>query len=200
VRALLVVVLIAGTAHAQQAPGQAMTQPPAAPSVMDDRWAVALALASEGLKPNASGAQNVQFAGLELSGRYRYRPAIEFGLSLIALGSKGDLGSGGLWADVRYRFYAEHAWNPYALVGLGVQSAGGKNDGDTANKGRGAFHLGGGLEWRFAHAFAAFTELDLVSIGKNDQVIAPLVIDNNYLLERYHLGGLELSLGASYYF
>lgn len=192
--------LIAGTAYAQQAPGQAMSQPPA-PSVMDDRWAVALALASEGLTPQTSGAKNVQFAGLELSGRWRYRPALEFGLSIIALGSKGDLSSGGLYADFRYRFYAENAWNPYALVGLGVQSAAGKNDGATATKGRGALHLGGGLEWRFTHSFAAFTELKIVSIAQNSNVVMlDAVITNQYLLERYHLGGLELSLGGTFYF
>ena len=197
-RALCVVVLIAGIAHAQ-APGQTPQQA-AAPSVMDDRWAVALGLATEGLKPRTPGAQNVQFAGLELGGRFRYRPAIEFALSLVLLGSKGDIGSGGLWADFRYRFYAERPWNPFALVGLGVQSAAGKNDGDTATKGRGALRLGGGIERRFG-SFAAFAELKLVSIAHNPDVVEPATgISNQYLLERYGDGGLELSLGGTYYF
>jgi len=215
VRALWLIVLAASTAYAQ-APGDVPPQPaqrsqqrpaapaaapaPSAPGVMDDRWAVAFALASEGFTPKVSGSSNVQFAGIELSGRFRITPAIEVAASLLAGGSKGDLSTGGVFADFRYRFFPESAWNLYVLAGLGAVSAGSKNGSDAEKRGRGALRLGVGGERRFGH-LAVYAELCAIGVGENKDVGAQTtqqLVD--YELERYALSGGALVVGGTYYF
>jgi hypothetical protein len=199
VRSLAVVVVLAAAPSAfAQAPGQTAAPSAPASSVIENPWAVALGLVSEGLKPEVSAGSNVQFAGLELAGRYRFRPTMEVALSLSVAGSKGDLGTGGLFADFRYHFRAEERWNFYALAGLGVVQAGSKNGTDMEKKGRGALHLGGGGEVRFGHV-AVFAELTLLGVAPNTEV-PDQSLSTAYLLERYGLSGGSLALGATYYF
>ena len=101
--------------------------------------------------------------------RFRITPPIEVALALLAGGSKGDLSTGGLFADVRYRFFAENVWNFYALAGIGLVSAGSKNGSDAEKKGRGSLRLGVGGERRFGH-FAVFAELCAIGVGQNKDV------------------------------
>jgi hypothetical protein len=166
---------------------------------MGSPWAIALGLESEGLTPQVSGAPTTQFAGLELAGRYRFRPTMEVALTVSAAGSKGELGTGGLIADFRYRFRAEEHWNVYVLGGLGVVQASSKNGTDVEKRGRGALHVGGGTEYRFAH-LALFAELTLLGVAKNPEVPDAAPPTTAYLLERYGLSGGALVVGATYYF
>src|SRR5687767_13715092 len=116
-RSLLVVVLLASTAYSQ-APGEVQPVAPAQePSVMDRRWAVAMSVGTLGLKPDREDADNVSFGMLELAGRFRIRSWIEVGLSFYGGGAtKGELSTGGVFIDGRYRFLAERPWNVYALL------------------------------------------------------------------------------------
>jgi hypothetical protein len=201
VRVLFVLLLTTRVAFAQ-APGEAPAAPaaPAARTVMANRWAVALDLGSIGLTPKTSGADTTSFGMLELSGRFRIRPAIEVGLMVFGGGSAGNLSTSGLFADFRYRFLADRPWNVYALAGFGVVSAADKMDSSTETKGRGAVRIGGGVERRFEH-FALQAELRFVAVAQNRDVEATdSVTTQAYLLERYGLGGGSLSIGASYYF
>jgi hypothetical protein len=201
VRSPAAVVLAIAPAAFAQAPGQ--TAAPAAPAssvpVMEHAWAIALGLASESLTPQTSDAPAVHFVGIELEGRYRLRPAVEVALSLFTAGSKGDLGTGGLFADFRYRFRAEERWSAYALGGVGIVQAGSKNATDTERRGRGALHIGAGAERRFAH-LALFLELTLLGVAKNPGVPDVATPTTAYLLERYGLSGGALVVGSTYYF
>lgn len=199
-RALPILLVLSATAYAQ-APGQVQPGPAGAPrpSVMDDRWAVALGLATEGLTPqHVDGASNVQFAGLELAGRYRITPPIEIALSLFAAGSAGDLSTTSVFADFRYRFFADRPWNVYLLAGLGVASAGSKHGSDAQKKGRGAVRFGIGGERRFGR-LAIYAELRVIGIGSN---LTAMNTDNSTAayLSRYSLGGGALELGGTFYF
>ena len=196
----LLVLTATGTAYAQ-APGQVRpgAAGPARPSVMDDRWAVAFGLATEGLTPqHVDGASNVQFAGLELAARYRITAPIEVALSLFAAGSAGDLSTASVFADVRYRFFADRPWNVYLLGGLGVASAGSKHGTDAQKKGRGAVRFGIGGERRFGR-LAIYAELRVIGIASNPTAMHT---DNSTAddLARYSLGGGALELGGTFYF
>ena len=192
---LLAVLATAGVAHAQ-APGQ-VTPAAAAPSVTAAPWTVSLALGSEGLTPKFDGASNVQFLGFELSGRYRFTPAIEVALSLFLGGSAGQIATSSIFADFRYHFFPEHAWSFYALGGLGVLSAHGKDPTDTQKKGRGALRLGLGGDRRFGR-FSIFGELYVVGAGDNKD--APTDSSTGGHLARDSVSGGALELGAAYSF
>ena len=181
-----------------------MPAPPAAapPGVMADRWAIGLDIGSLGLKPQTTGAQNVDFGELELAARFRLRPELELGASFFGGGSKGDLSAAGFYADVRYRFLADRPFNVFATGSLGVAAVAGKNATDTEKAGRGSLRLGAGLEYRFAFGLALEAQLRLVAVAENKKVPslggAPLTVQ--YELERYGLGGGSLVIGAVYYF
>jgi hypothetical protein len=192
VRAVLIVLAMTGVASAQ-APGQVV---PSAESVMARRWSVAMSLGGESLKAGTDGAKAVGFGMLELSGRFRLRPAIEFALDLAAGGNQG-ISTAGLYLEVRYRFMAERPWNPYALFDLGVASAADKTGTDTEKKGRGSFRIGGGIERRIGN-FGVEATLRLVGVAENRSVIA--IQTRGQELARYGDSGAELVLGGSYFF
>ena len=198
-RSLILVALLAATAHAQ-APGEVAPQ---TPGVMLDRWAVNVALGGESATAHADGASNVGFALIEVSGRFRIRADIEVALTLGGGGgntSEGDFSTGGLYADVRYRFLAERAWNVIALVGLGVESIGFKNVGSPDNKARGSVRIGGGVERRFGH-FALEADLRLFEIAENkDAIMLDELVTAGSQLARYGVSGVTLTLGGTYYF
>jgi len=208
--ALAVVLAIAGDAHAQ-APGQVDPQaappaPPAAaptpsPTVMQRRWAVAASIGSETLQAKADGAPKVPFGVIEVALRLRVVPVFELGLSFTGGGaSEGDLTTGGLYLEGRYRFLAENPWNLFALLSLGVASVAPKEgSSDTERQGRGSMRLGGGIERRFG-AFALEATLRLVGIGKNEEVPLAAPPTNDNAMTRLGVSGGTISLGALYYF
>jgi hypothetical protein len=204
--ALAVVLAIAGDARAQ-APGQVTPQvappaPPAAPStVMQRRWAVAASIGSETLQAKTDGAPKVPFGVLEVALRLRVAPVFELGLSFTGGGAtEGDLTTGGLYLEGRYRFLAENRWNLFALASLGVASVAPKDgSSDTEKQGRGSMRLGGGIERRFG-AFALDATLRLVGIGKNPEVPMAVPATNDNAMTRLGVSGGTISLGALYYF
>jgi hypothetical protein len=168
---------------------------------MDKRWAINLSFGSQTLTPDVADAPKVAFAIVELSGRFRIRPHIELGLFFAGGGAmKGTLSSGSAFVDFRYRFMAERELNLFGLVGLGVVSAAQKDAGEVEARGRGALRLGGGIEWRFARAWAAAAELRLLGVGENPEVPAPSPEHLNYQVARYALSGGSITLGATFYF
>jgi len=206
--ALAVVLAIAGDAHAQ-APGQVNPQaappppPAAAPSstVMARRWAIAASIGSETLQAKADGSPKVPFGVLEAALRLRVAPVFELGLSFTGGGAtEGDLTTGGLYIEGRYRFLAENPWNLFALASLGVASVAPKEGStDTEKQGRGSMRLGGGIERRFG-AFALEATLRLVGIGKNEEVPMAVPATNDNAMTRLGVSGGTISLGALYYF
>lgn len=198
-RALLILLATAGTAAAQ-APGQVQLVPDARPaSVMDRRWSVSASLGSLGLRADRDGADNVSFGMLELAGHFRIRAFVDVGLSIYGGGAtKGELSTGGLYIDGRYRFLAERPWNLWALLSLGVASAADKDGSDDAKRGRGSVRVGFGVERRF-RAFALHAELRLVGIGENKD-FTPAAITPNDEVAKSKLNGGSLTLGGSFYF
>jgi hypothetical protein len=191
-RALLVMVAFPAVAHAQ-APGEVA---PARPSVMENRWAVSVALAGESLTAKTDDAKPVGFGGLELAGRYRIRPTIEVSLAFSAAGNQG-IGTVGFYLEGRYRFLPERPWSPFAGLSLGVASVGDKTGNETERKGRGALRLSGGIERRIGN-FGIDATLRLVGIAENKDVMT--VVTAGQRLSRYGVSGGELAIGASYYF
>jgi hypothetical protein len=170
-----------------------------APSVMDNRWAVAVGLGLQSLAPKLDGgAPSTGFVTFELSGRYRVARPIELGLSLGG-GTAGNASMSELFLDFRYRFWAERAFNIFAGASLGAAAAYDKtNETDDTKHGRGALRFVGGTEWRF-DTLALTAELRLLGIAENGNFQgAP--ITNGDMLARYGIGGGALVLGATYYF
>src|SRR6185503_923695 len=96
---------------------------PAPSTVMQRRWAIAASIGSETLQAKADGAPKVPFGVVEVALRLRVVPAAELGLSFTGGGAaEGDLTTGGLYLEGRYRFLAENPWNLFALASLGVAS------------------------------------------------------------------------------
>ena len=190
-RSLVVLALLTSIAHAQ-APGQTQE---AAPSVMDRRWSVDLALGGTILKAKTDGVKGVFFAGLELSARFRIRREVEVALAFDAAGNQG-IGLVGFFAEGRYRFNAERPWNPFVLVGLGVESVADKTGSSTEKQGRGAVRIGGGVERRFG-AWAANATFRLVAIGENKSVMTDTTAGEK--LSRYGTTGGELVFGGTFY-
>jgi hypothetical protein len=199
-RGLLVLVLLAGTAHAQ-APGQVQPVAPTdAPSIMDRRWSVSLSLGTLGLEPDVNGGgESVTFGMLELAGRFRIRLFVDVGLSIHGGGAgEGDLSIAGLYLDGRYRFLAERPWNLWALLSLGVASVAAEAQSDEAKQGRGSLRLGAGVERRF-RAWALHAELRLIAIGENKD-FEPTEISPANVMAKSPLNGGSLTIGGSFYF
>lgn len=199
-------VFVAGTGIAvAQAPGQAQLQPaePAAPSVMDRRWAVSAGIGWESFEAKVEDGAKVTFGMLDLAGRFRVKPAIELGLGLVAGGAEGgELTTGGLFVDIRYRFRAEHAWNIYVGLGLGVQSVATKDGTEDERKGRGALRVVPfGIERRWTGAmFALFGEVRVVGVAENKELAAPATPFPAWQFSRYGLGGGHVVFGTNLYF
>lgn len=176
---------------------------PAAPSssVMARRWAVSLAFGPEILRSKLDDAPRVTFGTLELSGRFRIRPAMEVALGGRGGGAaRGDLSTGGFYADFRYRFRPDQPLDFYAQIGLGVVSVAPKNGSDVEKKGRGALRFGGGVEWRFTPLLGVSFELRFVGIGENTEVPTPIAPSLDYEMSRYSVSGTQLALNTSLYF
>jgi hypothetical protein len=199
-RALVALLLLAGTASAQ-APGEVQPGPPQPmqqPSVMDRRWSVAASLGSLGLEPDRDDAGNVSFGMLELAVRFRIRAWIEVGLSGYGGGAmEGQLETGGLYLDGRYRFLAERSWNVFALLSLGVVSVAAEDATEPEKTGRGSIRLGAGVEKRF-RAFALQAELRLVGVGENKD-FEPMAITPNQEMAKKNLNGGSLTIGGTFY-
>lgn len=198
-RAVLVVVMVAGTAHAQ-APGEVQPLPaPAQPSVMDRRWSVGLSFGALGLGPDRDGADDVSFGMVELAARFRIRSFVDVGLSLHGGGAaEGDLTAAGIYLDGRYRFRAERPWNLWALLSLGVASVAAEDQTDEAKRGRGSLRIGVGVERRF-RLWALHAELRLVHVGENKD-FEPTAITPNDEMAKSKLNGGSLTIGGSFYF
>jgi hypothetical protein len=202
---LLILVALAGSAHAQ-APGETAAQPAAASptlppaGVMESRWAVDLALGGASLRPKGA-TEGTGFGVLGLAGRFRLRPAMELALGLAFGGSSRDavdLSMGALYGEFRYRFRAEQPWNVFVLGGLGVGSIARKGGTDAERKGRGMLRLGGGVERRFG-SFALEATLAGIAIAEDTDVPAIGAPDIGDAFARYGVSGLALTLGATYY-
>jgi hypothetical protein len=175
--------------------------PPPAPSVMDRRWSISAGLGWESLTIQHGEKQKVTFGMLELSARFRIRPAIQVGLVLTGGGTAGDISLGGLYAEFRYRFRVEEKWNLWAGGALGSMGAGQKKATDDEKAGRGSLRLGGGLERRFG-GFAVDVQLHIVAIGENKKAPDPDPVTPTTAgqLSRYGLSGGSLMIGVTYYF
>ena len=198
-RAALILVMLAGTAHAQ-APGEVMPQPvPREPSVMDRRFSISAAIGPLGLKPKDTDRESLTFSMLELGGHFRIRPFIDVGISFYGAGAtKGELSTGGLFLDARWRFLAERPWNLWALLSLGVASVAHEDQSEAAKQGRGCVRLGFGIERRF-RAWAIHGELRLVGIGENKDFEPMGTTLNDEMADR-ELSGGSLTFGGSFYF
>ena len=167
---------------------------------MSRRWAVALGLGTESMRANVDGSPTLAVATVELSGRFRIRPAIEIALSLGGGGAYyGSFSTSSIMADFRYRFLAEQSLNVYALAGLGIGSASAKDPTDIEKKGRGSFRIGGGGELRF-DPLAVYAEMRLYGIGENKEVPDTVPPTTRYQLARFGVSGIALVLGATWYF
>lgn len=207
--AWLVVCSLAGVASAQ-APGETApgAAPPAAagpvapPTVMSARWAVALSLSPESLTPqNEMSATHVNFTTLELAGRYRIRPWIEAGVTLIAGGASAetDISQGGFYVDGRWRIAPERAWNGIVDVGIGAIEVASPDAINIDRKARGSFRIGGGVERRFGD-LGLSASVFLVAIAKNPDSTdsGPNATANQFA--RDGLGGATFTVCAAYYF
>jgi hypothetical protein len=195
-RALVLVLAMAGTAHAQ-APGMTAPQPQP-PSVMEKRWAVAADLALESVSPD--GGSGVPFGVFETAGRFRIRPEFEVGLSLdLGSGDGGDMATWALYADIRYRVPAEHPWNLVLLGSLGAIALYGKTAPDVERKPRGTLRTGIGVERRFG-MFAVEADLKIFLVGQNNDVPLDPVANNPNLVAHDSLTGVSIGGGARFYF
>jgi hypothetical protein len=196
---VIALVLAMTSVAAAQAPGEVAPQPVGGshPSfVMGRPWSIAIGLGAESLTAKTDGAKAVGFGGIELAGRFRIRPPIEVALALEAMGNQG-ISTAGIYAEFRYRFLAEQPWNPFALGSLGVASAADKNGTDAERKGRGSLRIGGGIERRIGNVGIEAT-LRLVAIAQDRSVT--VVTTAGQQLARYGDSGVELLIGAGYYF
>lgn len=167
---------------------------------MDRRWAVAVGLGVESMKPKPDASSTIGFTTFELAGRFRIRPAIEVALALNGAGAfSGNFASGGLGADFRYRFMAEESVNFYVLGGIGVQAAAAKNAPEVETKGRALFRIGGGAELRY-NPIALSADLRLYGIAENPDVPDAVPSTTRYEIARYSVSGIQLVFGATYYF
>ncbi len=197
IRTLFALLAVTTVAHAQP-PGEAQPQQPQPPSVMDRRWAITAGIGSLGLEPDRDGADNTSFGIIDLGGRFRIRRSIEVGLSIYGGGTKGDIGTGGLYIDGRYRFMAERPWNVFALLSLGVASVSDKEATEDEKRGRGSVRIGVGVERRF-RAWSIDLQLRLMGIAKNKEVdTVPMTVAED--LAKSKLSGGSLTLGGSFYF
>jgi len=127
-------------------------------------------------------------------------PAFELGLAFTGGGAaEGDLTTGGLYIEGRYRFLAERPWNIFLLASLGVASVAPDKGSELEKRGRGSLRLGGGLERRFG-AFALEATLRMVGIGENEDVPLMTPVTNDNAMTRLGVSGGTFSLGALYYF
>ncbi len=168
---------------------------------MRRRWSVAVAFGPEIMRSKLDDAPRVTFGTLELSGRFRIRPSIEIALGGRGGGAaRGDLSTGGLYADVRYRFRAHQPLDVYAQLGLGVISIAPENGSEVEKQGRGALRLGAGVEWRFTPLLGIAFELRIAGIGENPEVPTPIVPSLDYEMSRYSASSTQLALDTSFYF
>jgi hypothetical protein len=195
-----VVSAAASVAHAQ-APGEAAPVQASAPSVMDRRWAVSAGIGWESFEAKVDNGYKVTFAMVDLAGRFRIRREIELGLGLVAGGAEaGELTTGGLFIDGRYRFRAEKAWNIYVGLGLGVQSVANKDGTEDEKKGRGALRVVPfGIERRWSK-LAIFGEVRVVGVAQNKELAAPAMPFPAWQFSRYGLGGGHVVFGGNLYF
>jgi hypothetical protein len=161
-------------------------------------WSVALGLGGESLSPN--GGQAIGLGVLELAGHYRFRPALELGLTLDGGGGRsGTISTGGLYVDFRYHVHPEQPWNVIFQGSLGVGTACGKDASDLECKGRPSARVGVGLERRLG-MWALEGDLRVLTVRDNKEVPDPVSETTPYLVARYALVGVVLSFGASLYF
>jgi hypothetical protein len=180
--------LFAPLAHAQ-APGEVAAQPVMmvpesacvacgcnrAESVMSRRWAVGLSLGSMSLAPDSQPDDKTAFAIGELALRFRATPHLELELAVgggrerTADNQDGDLAVSSAMLAARWRFLPEHAWNFYAMGGLGGASVTRHDatDQERNDATQPLAMLGVGVERRFRH-FALHTELRAIGMGNKD--------------------------------
>lgn len=202
-RAVIVIALLAGAAHAQPglAPAQLQPAAPAAPSVRDRPWSITAGLGGMRLEAKNDEKTKTALTVIDLAAHYRITPAIQVGLSLNAGGAaKGNVSAGGVYIDVRYRFLAERPWNVYALLGLGAMSAAHRESPtEEERRGRGSLRLGVGGERRFERV-GIWAELRLGGIADNPDVQLPLVPYPEWNFARYGLSLGSLTVGGTFYF
>jgi hypothetical protein len=190
-------------AHAQ-APGEVAPVPPApvtAPGVMANRWAATLGLAPESVTAQTSGAQPVGLTTVEIAARYRIWPWLETGIAVFAGGANSGqlVKTSGVYADVRYRFVPERKWNGFVSLGVGAVKLAQTTASSVDQNSRGSFRIGLGGERRFG-GLGLGVELRLIGIAQNTQASNMAASQAADDLARYGVGGLELVLGATYYF
>jgi hypothetical protein len=198
----LAFVLVAQTPAVAQSPGAFpfQTQPePPPPTVMSRRWAVSAGIGWESLTAKTEGGDKITFGMLDLTGRFRIRRNVEVALSLAVGGTKDDVSTAALYADLRYRFMAEKPWNVYGVLGLGVAGVGGKNADDDEKKGRGSLRLGFGVERRFT-SLALFGEARAVWVAENKDIDNLSDQPDWYQYSKHPLGGGHVVFGATFYF
>jgi hypothetical protein len=167
--------------------------PNAVPTVMDKRWSVAMSYGPATLRDGDGDGQLIEgypYLFADMAVRYRVVASAELGVSLsgIAMREHGyNDGYVSANADVRFRFAAERAWNPFLLGSIGVATFGD----DRAHM---LVRAGAGLERRFrSWAFTADAQITRIS-GRDDEMSWPT--------SRYDVSGAlaaAFSLGAVYY-
>jgi hypothetical protein len=171
------------------------TPAPVPPSVMSNRWALTVGLGAQSLKP---GDDDIGFLTYELGARFRIIRPLEVALTIAAGANRAD-SYGGLWVDARYNFLAEHAWNIYAAVGLGIASASEKNADDNDGHSRGSFRLGAGVERRF-DVFSLSAELRVLTMSSNPNADFVQANSPESELSSQSSAGIGLVIGSTYYF
>jgi hypothetical protein len=233
---LALALALAPLAHAQ-APGEVSAQPVVMvpesacvacgcnrpETVMSRRWSVGLSLGSMTLAPDAAPDDKTAFAIGELALRFRATRHLELALAVgggrerTADDEDGELSVSTALLEARWRFFPEHAWNFYAMAGLGGASVTRHDatDQERSDATQPLAMLGVGVERRFRH-FALQAELRAVGMGNRDDdarvmldgeaglaasaaptsmttVESPAPVDEKR-------GGGSFSVGLSYYF
>jgi hypothetical protein len=176
-------------------------QPPPEVDPMATRWGIGVAIVPASLAAQTSDAQHVGVAAIELAGRFRVRRWLELGVSVSAGGSSADgsIATGSLYAEARYRFLTDLAWNGFADIGLGVASVAQSTASTDDRAGRPSMRLGAGVERRFG-SLGFEAELRGVGIAHNPKATGMATTPAAMELASDDVAGLALALGAIYYF
>jgi hypothetical protein len=207
-RALAIVAVVAGTAHAQ-APGETPPVEPAAPAVapcsdcidvMSDRWSVGFVLGVVGLQ-NQDKSEQLNLGGSELALRFRATPHLEVQAAFGSARESHDPNSAmtdyhaqltTFEVALRYRFLPDRPWNVSVFGGLGTAQL--DSDAERGQQ-RPMIVMGGGVERRFGR-FGVHAELRIVALAA--QMISTLIEPPDPYVDQ--MSGGQLVLGGSFYF
>lgn len=155
------------------------------PTVMQRRWAGAVSYGASTLRARRDGADWNLLGFGEFALRFRIVPTIEIGASVSGAFSP-SFGFAAIQGDVRYRLWAERAWNPFVFASLGAATWSAEDGSHLSTR------AGLGLERRFEKwALGASAELFWVA----DDASAP----EREMQEHFGAWSASLSMTALYY-